>query len=141
MTAKEYLSQAKTLNARIVRQMYRRDELYALMTTRTAKLSKVPGGSRNDRSLEDTMAKYVSLEEKIDREIDALVDLKEEIRAVIEQLPDETEKLVLVMHYLENKSYPDIGKEPGYHGNSAKRIAAAAVKKLKVPEKLFPDVP
>ena len=141
MTAKEYLSQAKTLNARIVRQMYRRDELYALMTTRTAKLSKVPGGSRNDRSLEDTMAKYVSLEEKIDREIDALVDLKEEIRAVIDQLPDETEKLVLVMHYLENKSYPDIGKELGYPGNSAKRITATAVNKLKVPEKLFPDVP
>lgn len=138
MTAKEYLTQAKTLNARIVRQMYRRDELYALMTSGTTKLSKVPGGGRNDRSLEDTMAKYVLLEEKINREIDALVDLKEEIRSVIEELPDETEKLVLEMHYLENKSYPEIGKELGYYEDSVKRFAAAALKKIRVPEKLTP---
>ena len=135
MTAKEYLSQAKTLNARIMRQIYRRDELYALMTTRTAKLSKVPGGSRNDRSLEDTMAKYVSLEEKIDREIDALVDLKEEIRAVIDQLPDETEKLVLVMHYLENKTNQQIGEELGYHRESVRHIEMGALQKIRIPEK------
>ncbi len=141
MTAREYLSQAKTLNAKIMRQMYRRDELYALMTTGTAKLSRVPGGSRNNRSLEDTMAKYVMLEEEIDRQIDALVDLKEEIRSVIEQLPDETEKLVLEMHYLENKEFADIGKELGYHGGSAKRIAREAVKKIRIPENLYPDVP
>ena len=138
MTAKEYLTQAKTLNARIVRQMYRRDELYALMTSGATKLSKVPGGGRNDRSLEDTMAKYVLLEEKINRDIDALVDLKEEIRSVIGELPDETEKLVLEMHYLENKSYPEIGKELGYYEDSVKRFAAAALKKIRVPEKLTP---
>ena len=111
MTAREYLTQAKTLNARIMRQMYRRDELYALMTCRTAKLSKMPGGGRNDRSLEDTMTKYVLLEEEINRQIDALVDLKEEIRSVIEQLPDDTEKNVLEMFYLENKTMKEIGEE------------------------------
>ena len=133
MTAREYLTQAKTLNARIMRQLYRRDELYALMTCRTAKLSKIPGGGRNDRPLEDAMAKYVLLEEEINRQIDALVDLKEEIRSVIGQLPDETEKLVLEMYYLENKSLSQIGKELGYHADSVEHIARTAVRKIRIP--------
>ena len=141
MTAREYLTQAKTLNARIMRQMYRRDELYALMTCRTAKLSKMPGGGRNDRSLEDTMAKYVLLEEEINRQIDSLVDLKEEIRSVIEQLPDDTEKNVLEMFYLENKTMKEIGEELGYYVTSVKRIASGAVKKIILPESRYQVIP
>ena len=133
MTAREYLSQAKTLNARIVRQLYRRDELCALMTGKTSKLSRAPGGGRNDRALEDTMAKYVMLKEQIDKEIDALIELKEEIWSVIEQLPGVTDKNVLEMYYLENKSFPQIGKELGYQPASVRRIAAAAVKKIRIP--------
>ena len=71
----------------------------------------------------------------INRQIDALVDLKEEIRMVIEQLVSDREKIILEMYYLENKSYSQIGNELGYHSESVRHIVKAAVKKVIVPQK------
>ena len=67
--------------------------------------------------------------ELVNRQIDALVDLKEEIRMVIEQLASDREKIILEMYYLENKSYSQIGNELGYHSESVRHIVKAAVKK------------
>ena len=55
--------------------------------------------------------KIREMEEKIDAEIDLFVDLKKEIRSVIEKVEDTDEQMVLRYRYIHNMTWEQIGDE------------------------------
>ena len=57
------------------------------------------------------MEKILLLEEKINREIDALVDLKSQMRDVIAAVQDTDERMVLRYRYVHNPTWEQIGNE------------------------------
>ena len=80
MTEKEYLLQARYLDERINSKIQQIASLNELATRCTSTISDMPrnpnhGGSR----MADAVIKIVSLQEEINEDIDALVDLKHEI--------------------------------------------------------------
>ena len=134
MTAKEYLSQAAVLDKEINRKIDRLGDLEALVTKTTSVLSAMPGGEKDDRLFENRMEKYLMLRDEVNADIDRLIDLKQEIQAVIDRLDNEDERTVLEEHYLHGKKYEDIAQEKGYHWNSVSKICMRAVKKIEISE-------
>ncbi len=84
MTAKEYLQRVRKLDAMIEADMSELEQLEALATKITAMLGdeKVQT-SRNKEKMADCTVKIVMMKQKINAEIDELVDLKEEVKQLI----------------------------------------------------------
>ena len=80
MTAKEYLSQARLLDARINAKIQQVAALNDLATHATATLTGMPRNpNRSESRMAEAVVKIVELQNEINHDIDELVDLKREI--------------------------------------------------------------
>ena len=114
MTAKEYLSQARYLDARINTKIKQLEALNTLATSATSVLTGMPHSPNKATSkLADPVDKLVDLPAEIHRDIDALVDLKGEMRSKLEMVPAEDYKAILEMRYLCFMSWEQIASNLG----------------------------
>lgn len=114
MTAKEYLSQARYLDARINTKIKQLEALNTLATSATSVLTGMPHSPNKATSkMADIVDKIVDLQAEINRDIDALVDLKGEMRSKLEMVPAEDYKAILEMRYLCFMSWEQIASTLG----------------------------
>ena len=114
MTAKEYLSQARYLDARINTKIKQLEALNTLATSATSVLTGMPHSPNKATSkMADIVDKIVDLQAEITRDIDALVDLKGEMRSKLEMVPAEDYKAILEMRYLCFMSWEQIASNLG----------------------------
>lgn len=108
MKAKEYLRQVEKLDTiiknKLIEQRQWKDVAYSI----TAQMGGERVQSSGDQQrMATAIEKYLDIEKEIDAYIDRLVDKKNEIISVIEQLEKE-EYDVLHMRYIQHLSYQDI---------------------------------
>lgn len=114
MTAKEYLSQARYLDARINTKIKQLEALNTLATSATSVLTGMPHSPNKATSkMADIVDKIVDLQAEVNRDIDALVDLKGEMRSKLEMVPAEDYKAILEMRYLCFMSWEQIASNLG----------------------------
>lgn len=129
MTAKEYLNQAYRLDQRINSKLEQVLSLRELTTKATATLSDMPsGGSRNVYRMQDIIGKIVDLENDINRDIDALVDLKREMVAIIKSVADPECQTLLELRFLCFKTWEQIAVEMNYGIDNIYRLHRKALK-------------
>lgn len=136
MTAKEYLRQAYRLDHRIdsdIAEMERLREMACSVGS--------PGFEEHHNPNRPTEAPFVHalekvwrMEEKINAEIDRLVDLKAQIRGVIEAVSDPNERMVLRYRYIHNMTWERIGDELHAGETSIRRWHASALAHVVLPE-------
>lgn len=115
MTVKEYLGQAYRLDQRIDSKIEQVSALHSLATKATSTLSDVPpSGTRNVHRMEDIIVKIISMENDINSDIDALVDLKEDIRQLLKKVANLEYQTILELRYLNYKSWEQIAVDMGY---------------------------
>lgn len=115
MTTKEYLRQVYRIDQRINSKLEQVANLRALAAKATSNLSDTPpGGSRNVHSMEATIVKIVDLENELNAEVDALVDLKREVVGVIKQISNPEYQTLLELRYLCFHSWERVAVEMGY---------------------------
>jgi predicted RNase H-like nuclease (RuvC/YqgF family) len=114
--AKDYLRQAWRLEWRIRSKLREIEDLRSLAGLISPSLR--PEGhvthSRNLTSLQDTIVRIQEAEERLNREIDRLMDLKKAIRATLDQLPNEFHRSFLEKRYLCFMDWAEIHKEMHY---------------------------
>ncbi len=109
MTAKEYMEQARYLDMQINSKIEQVRTLNELATKVTTVYSDMPHSpNRNTGRMEETIAKIIDLESEIDRDIDALVDLKREIMRVVNSVESAEYRTILEMRYLQFKKWEQI---------------------------------
>ena len=109
MTAKEYMEQARYLDMQINSKIEQVRSLNELATRVTTVYSDMPHSpNRNTFRMEETIAKIIDLESEIDRDIDALVDLKREIMRVVNSIESAEYRTILEMRYLQFKKWEQI---------------------------------
>ena len=136
MTAKEYLRQAYRLDHRIdsdITEMERLREMACSIGS--------PGFEEHYNPNHATEAPFVralekvwKMEEKINGEIDRLVDLKAQIRSVIEAVSDPNERMVLRYRYIHNMTWEQIGDELHAGESSIRRWHGEALTHVVLPE-------
>ncbi|MFR8873589.1 MAG: hypothetical protein ACLVHV_09045 [Oscillospiraceae bacterium] len=106
MTAKEYLSQARLLDARINAKIQQVSALNDLATHATATLTGMPRNpNRSESRMAEAVVKIIDLQNEINHDIDELVDLKREITRRVKSIPNAEYQLlsgeaVSVLHAL-----------------------------------------
>lgn len=116
MTAKEYLKQVYLLDKRIDSGLRELVELRALATsvTPTASEERVQTSPSGEAPFTRALSRIWELENTIDEEIDRLVDLKVEIRSVINEVSDCDQQMILRYRYIHFCSWEDIAGRMGY---------------------------
>ena len=136
MTAKEYLKQAYRLDHRIdsdIAEMERLREMACSVGS--------PGFEEHHNPNRPTEAPFVralekmwAMQEKINAEIDRLVDLKAQMRGVIEAVPDTDERMVLRYRYIHNMTWEQIGDEPHADKSTLRRWHGSALQHVIMPD-------
>ncbi len=92
----------------------------------------ISGGPKVQCRYAEIINKIVDLESEIIDEIEELVDLQKEARAIINAVKDDAERLVLMYYYIDGRTMEDIAEALGYSVRQAYRIKKAALSKLNV---------
>lgn len=136
MTAKQYLRQAYRLNDLINSDLEEIEQLKALSeSVPSMNLSGMPSsGTRSTEApFAKCVAKIIDLEKIINDEIDRFVDLKKEIRDVINAVPKENERLVLRLRYIEFLKWDCVALRMDLSLKQVHRIHDDALKSVKIP--------
>ena len=136
MTAKEYLRQAYRLDQKINSDL---EEMAALRemaaSVSSPQLTERVQTSRNtDAPFVRCIEKIMDLEHRINQEVDLLVDLKDEIRAVITTVEDTDERMVLKYRYVHNYTWEQIGNELHANSRTVRRWHGKALTHVVMPE-------
>ena len=95
---------------------------------------EVVSHTRNVHSQQDILAKIMDMEEEINNDIDALVDLKREIKRTIERVENPEYLILLELRYLCFKRWEEIAVMMNYNIRHIYRLHDEALEKLKVPD-------
>ena len=135
MNAKEYLSQAYRIDQRINSKLAQVMSLRDLLGKATGTLSGAPkAATPNPHSMEDTIAKMVDLENEINDDIDALVDLKAEIMRRIKRVENTEYRTILELRYLCFKRWEEIAVEMNFSLQHLYRLHEKAVNCVRTPQ-------
>lgn len=131
MTSKEYLLQARFLDASIRTKMEQIEALNDLATSCTAVIRDIPrnpnrGGSR----MADAVMKIIDLQEEIKNDMIALVNLKSEIMDVIKAVSSLELRTILEKRYFSFISWERIAVELGYSIQHTYRLHDMALREV-----------
>ena len=131
MNAKEYLSQARYLDARINSKIKQVEQLNYLATSATSVLSGMPHNPNKATSkMADIVGKIVDLQAEINHDIDTLVDLKREIGSLIKAIPNVEYQTLLEKRYLCFQSWEQIAVDLSFSMQHTFRMHDSALKEI-----------
>ena len=136
MTAKEYLHQAYRLDQRINSNL---EELAALREMASSISSpqlseRVQTSKQADAPFVRNLEKIMALEDRINKEVNLLMELKDEIRAVITEVPNTDERMVLKYRYVHNYTWEQIGTELHADARTVRRWHSKALQHVILPK-------
>ena len=137
MLVETYLSQGRLLDQRINYQLKKLGELKkaaCILPAVTIRKDKVQNSTDGDAPFVRALIRVEEMEERINREIDMLADLKEEIMGVIGQVDSEELQMVLIYRYLEGMTWEEIGSEMKANARTVRRWHGAALLHVAMPK-------
>lgn len=136
MTVKEYLRQAYLLDRRINSDTKELEDLRVMSQTISS-----PGFEEHYNATRNTDAPYVStiekvcaMEDKILKEIDLLIALKQQIREVISKVEKPEYQMLMRYRYIHNLSWSKISEMLAADITTVQRWHSKAIAGIKLPE-------
>ena len=132
MNARDYLNQAKTLDAQINSKIYELEYWKDLLTRISGCSTEAhfnPNRSTEPRFVK-CIEKITEIEQDINAQVDELVDLKNDINKAVGQLDDPKQQLVIRYRYCENRTWNEIAAMTNISLRTVHRIHDAALKKF-----------
>ena len=131
MTAKEYLSQARTLNMRIKSKLQQIESLNELAASCNAVYSDMPRNpNRGGSKVERAVLKIIEVEESLKQDVEDLVELKREIMSAVRSVSDVELQALLEKRYLCFLPWDEIAAEMHYSIQHVYRMHGEALSRL-----------
>ena len=111
---KAVLSQYRAIERRINRLKGEKAAWADKAMAATSSFSDTPRGGRGGDKIQGAVEKIMEIEEKLDREIDAQVDLRNRIEAAVERLEDGNLRDVMWYRYIDGLKWEQIAAEMHY---------------------------
>lgn len=131
MTAKQYLSQYRALDARINAKLAQVERIRQL--ARAACSNGNSSGAHSSQPYDkvgELTAKIVDLENEINGDIGVLVDLEREIRECISKIPNGNHRAVLELKYINGFTLKQIADKLNYSLDGIKKIHKRALESV-----------
>ena len=133
--ARTYLSQAYRLNQRIDSKLLQLSQLKDMAVHVTTTMNDMKVQSSPDmQKMETTVLKIIEQEKTLNDEIDQLVDLKSEIKKVIEDVESPEQRFLLEERYLCFRSWEKIAAEMDYGIDNVFKLHQKALATVEVPD-------
>ncbi len=113
MTAREYLNQVGRLDLFVKSNLKELDYLRDLASSvRSPGFDeRVQTSAKNEGPFVRSIEKIMTLEKKVNDQLETLMRLREQVYETIEGLDDPDERAVLTLRYLQNCTWTEIGQE------------------------------
>lgn len=136
MTVEEYFAQAHRLDQKINSDLKEIADLRAIACSISSPgwEERIRASGPKEPPFLHSLERILILEAAIDKEIDTLVDLKEQIRGVINALSDPDEQMVIRYRVLHGYTWEAIGQELHMDAKTAKRRYATGLEHAQLPE-------
>ena len=136
MTTKEYLNQAYRIDQRINSKLEQIQSLRDMLTKTGVNLSDMPKNpNKGESRKENTMVKILDMEAQIDKDVDKLVSLKNEIMGVIREVEPVDCQMLLELRYLCFKTWEDIATALDCSVRNVHFLHSKALGLVKIPKK------
>lgn len=133
MTTKEFLNQAYRIDQRINSKLEQIISLHALATKATSTLSDMPVSKTESQSkMAEIIAKIVDLEAEINRDIEKLMEIKQNIVSTIKKVQNPELQTLLELRYLCFRTWEQVALEMDYSIQHIFRIHDKALKSVKI---------
>lgn len=126
-----YLSRYRRLNQRIDRLLEEQSRWRERALKITPTLSQAPGGGGSGSPIERPMDKVLEIDVEINREIDAMQTIRQEIRKTLNQLEDENLKLLMEYRYIDGMTWEQIAEKMDYSRQWVTSLHGMALQKIK----------
>ena len=133
MTAKEYLSQYRTLENSINAKLAQTEELRSRAQTVSGGNGTGAHSTQPHSRVADITDRLVDLEREINEEIDRSVDLQREIRAVIAAVPEQRLRTLLELRYINCMTFEQIAVAMSYSYKQVCRLHGKALLEIRCP--------
>ena len=139
MTTKEYLQQAYRLDQKINSDIAEVNALRGMAASVSSQQlsDRVQTSRRGEAPYVPSLEKIMEMEDKINAEIDLLVDLKDEIRGIITTVVNTDERMVLRYRYVHNFTWEQIANELHVDARTVRRWHGNALRHVVLPKKLI----
>ena len=139
MTTKEYLQQAYRLDQKINSDIAEVNALRGMAASVSSQQlsDRVQTSRRGEAPYVRSLEKIMEMEDKINTEIDLLVDLKDEIRGIITTVANTDERMVLRYRYVHNYTWEQIANELHVDARTVRRWHGNALRHVVLPKKLI----
>ena len=137
MNVKDYLNQGRLLDQRINYNLRRLQEMRAGidgMSSPQFQADKVQTSPDGDPAFVKAPMRISEIRERIDREIDLLVDLRNQIDETVRTVENDDYQMLLLYRYIEKRTWEDIGNQLGIDRSTVKRWHREALQMVKMPE-------
>ena len=111
---KAILLEYRAIERRINRLIDEKAAWNAKATATTSSFSDMPRSGGGSDKIQTTVEKIIEIEEKLDHEIDALVDLRNRIETAAEKLEDGRLRDVMRYRYIDGMKWEQIAVEMHY---------------------------
>ena len=125
MTAKQWLGRARNIDHEIDNLIREKQRAKDRLTKITQSYESDGAQMTKDPHKFDRLAE---LENEIDQQVDELIETKREIMAVIKQLPDRRQRLVLMSYYIDGKTWEQTAVDLHYSYMHVMRLHGYALK-------------
>lgn len=125
-----YLSRYRRINARINRLLEEQGRWREIAMRTTPSMSQAPGGGGSGSPIERPMDKVLEIDAEINREIDELQIVRQEICAALNQLEDENLKLLMEYRYIDGLTWEQIAVKMNYSYMQICRLHGKALRTI-----------
>ena len=125
-----YLSRYRRVSKRIDRLLEEQSRWREMALKITPGLSQTPGGGESGSPIERPMDKVLEIDVEINREIDELQIVRQEIRAALNQLEDENLKLLMEYRYIDGLTWEQIAVKMNYSYMQICRLHGKALRTI-----------
>ena len=125
-----YLSRYRRLNQRIDRLLEEQSRWRERALKITPTLSQATGGGGSGSPIERPMDKVLEIDVEINREIDEMQIARKEIRETLNQLEDESLKLLMEYRYIDGLTWERIAEKMHYSWRHTCRLHGEALAKI-----------
>lgn len=129
---KEYLKRYRKIDREVNQLIMEKDEIIALGTRITPRYSDLPRGWGESNKVQLSVEKLEAQEEKIDKKIDLLHEVKADIEKAIQTVEDDTLKLLLRYRYINGLTWEKIAVTMNYDYRWILRLHGKALNKLTI---------
>ena len=129
---KEYLKRYRKIDREVNQLIMEKDEIIALGTRITPRYSDLPRGWGESNKVQLSVEKLEAQEEKINKKIDLLHEVKADIEKAIQTVEDDTLKLLLRYRYINGLTWEKIAVTMNYDYRWILRLHGKALNKLTI---------